>query len=393
MEKHDKNRNLRICVVGFPFKNSDFECGQRYLTQYLEIISHIGKEIVVITGNYYPDKIPSTVKIINVKTVNVGREKEAISSQLLRLLWGQIILSLTLIKIRKKIDIYNIYMWTGAIIGPSFFAKFFGKEIWLTLTGSAYKSSQNMYSSNLYFIPELIGIIEKTNYYFAKKIFLNGNEHMICDLNLEKYRLKLYPEHQISWIDQNLFSIDKQILERDNIIGYIGRLSPEKGIIQFIHAIPLIISFRKDLKFIIIGDGQLMNECKRIIQQSDCVGHVSFLGWVEHQEIRKYLNLMKIHVLPSYTEALGGTGLEAMASGAISIVNSVGGLEDVVIEGVTGFVLKDNCPETIAKKVIEVLDNPNLDQIQTNAREFIVDKFSYDRVIHNWEGIFESEVP
>ena len=392
MGRNKKDRSSRLCVVVFPFKNSGFECGQGYLTQYLDILSHTGREITVLAGNYYPGTIPDNVKIINVNTINVGKEKEAIFSQLLRLLWGQIILSLKLINIRKNFDIYNIYMWTGAIIGPSFIAKVLNKQIWLTLTGSAHKSSQKMYSLILNIIPILIGTIERTNYFLADKIFLNGNEHMIADLNLEKYRSKLHPKYQISWVDHTIFSIDRQISERTDIIGYVGRLSPEKGIIQLIHAIPLLISYRRDLKFIIIGDGPLMDECKMIIQTNGCQNNVKFLGWVEHHEISNYLNLMKIHVLPSYTEALGGSGVEAMASGAISIVNSVGGLEDVVEEGITGFILKDNSPETIAKKVIEVLSYPNLGRIQTNASEYIIDNFSYDRVISKWDGLFESDL-
>jgi glycosyltransferase involved in cell wall biosynthesis len=282
-------------------------------------------------------------------------------------------------------------MWTGAIIIPSIIARVLRKKIWLTITGSAFKSSQKMYSGILIFIPLLIGFIEETNYFLADKIILSGSDHMIQDLNLMKYQDKLFPNYYNFYIDTSKFSINTKIFERENIVGYVGRLSPEKGVREFIQAIVLLNSYRKDIKFLIVGDGPLMDECKFIIERSGCKDRVSFLGWVQHNEIKTYFNSMKINVLPSSTEALGGTSLEAMACGAISIVNSVGGLEDTVEDGQTGFVLMNNSPETIAKKIIEVLDNKKLDLIQINARKYIVDNFSYDNVIHNWERLSEGE--
>ena len=114
---------------------------------------------------------------------------------------------------------------------------------------------------------------------------------------------------------------------------------------------------------------------------------VDFTGWIPHDAIPPLLNRMKIHILPSHTESLGGSNLEAMACGAICIANSVGGLPDIIDDGRTGFLLKDNSPRSMADKMIEVLERPDLEAIQKNARILVEERFTYEKVVEGWRGI------
>jgi glycosyltransferase involved in cell wall biosynthesis len=189
-------------------------------------------------------------------------------------------------------------------------------------------------------------------------------------------------------LDINLFRINKKLHERKNIVGYIGRLSGDKGVLELAKAIPLVLLQKSDLSFLIVGDGPLIAEMKKELKRSGCLDKVDFVGWVPHKKLPDYFNEMRIHVLPSYTEAFGGTAIEAMACGAISIANSVGGMPDVIINNETGFLLKDNLPQTIADKVIEVWDNPELDKIQRNAEEFVEKTFSYEKAMERCKKVF-----
>lgn len=74
-----------------------------------------------------------------------------------------------------------------------------------------------------------------------------------------------------------------------------------------------------DVEFLIVGDGPLMSEMKKELQNAGCIGKVRFVGLVSHEKIPDYLNKMKFHILPSHTEAFGGAAIEAMACGAISL--------------------------------------------------------------------------
>lgn len=232
-------------------------------------------------------------------------------------------------------------------------------------------------------------LIEHFNFILSDKIVLYSN-HMVSAMGINKYREKVITDGSHYYINTDRFRVVKSLEERKNIIGYIGRLSGEKGVIELAKAIPIILSKRDDVKFIIVGDGVLMNEMKNELNKTGYLEKVNFTGWIAHERIPDYLNEMKFNILPSHTEALGGANLESMACGAIVIANSVGGVPDIVIDNETGFLLKDNSPQSIANKVIELLDSPELGRIQKNARDFVEREWGYECAVERYRQIFKS---
>ncbi len=387
--KDSINRDKNICIIVFPFKSPSFECGQRYLTIHIEILSQVVENITVIAGNYFPKTIPQNVQIINVKTPIIADQNESIISRFFRLFFGQLFLTRELILNRRKFDIVHLYMWTGAIFLPSLITHFFlRKKLFLMITGSPSKSSKSIFISFSKLFSVFILFIEETNYLLAEKIFIGGSENMISDLNLERYRNKIVTNTPDSFIDTNKFYITKKLDERKNIVGYVGRLSYEKGILELIESIPIILKKKPEIIFYIIGDGPAMEFCKLYIKEKQCEDNVIFFGWIDHSQLNDYFNRMKLHILPSNTEALGGTSLEAMASGVISLVSPAGGLKDTIIDGYNGFILDNNHPSTIAKKVLEIMEMDNLEKIQITSREYVVSNFSYDNIIRKFKNAY-----
>jgi len=390
--KNNSETQDKLCILVFPFKNGSFECGQSFLTQYSEILSNSIKNILIIGGNYNFENLPSNIRIINVKTPIIPSQTESTFSKIFRLIFGQIFLTNAIIKNRREFSCVNIYMWTGAIFIPSLTSRILGKELWLTLTGSPYKSSKAQFNSFVKIFSLIIWFIQELNYFLANKIFLSGSKNMIDDLKLERYSEKLIQDIPNFLIDTEKFCIQIPIGERENIIGYVGRLSSEKGVEGLIESIPLILEKNPRVLFHIVGDGPLMPFCKRYLEEKQCLDRVVFFGWIDHSLLNQYFNRMKIHILPSVTEALGGTSLEAMASGTISLVSPAGGLKDTITDGFNGFVMENNSPESIAKKTLEILAMKNLAEIQINAREYVVTNFSYDIVISKWRKVLCEEI-
>jgi len=321
---HDKKR---ICIVVFPFKNLYEECGQNYLSQYIRLISPNVKELSVICGNYRPSRLPDNITLYNIKAPTIDvYSKESVFSQLHRIVSGQLLLTIKLIQLRRTFDIYNIYMWTGAILLPTLIAKLFNKKIWLTVTGSPSKSSKMMYTSSVgRIIPNLIWFIEQTNNTLANKIFLSGGQNMMNEMGLERYSERVILHAYNFYLDFDKLRLEKTISERQDIIGYIGRQSPDKGFMKFIECIKILSERNYSLKYLIIGDGVQRELAIKYLSQHKLTDLVEVLDWVRYDEVARHLNDIKIHVLASETEALGGTNLEAMACGAISLVNNVGG--------------------------------------------------------------------
>ena len=160
---------------------------------------------------------------------------------------------------------------------------------------------------------------------------------------------------------------------------------------NFVRAMPLILSRRKDMQFLIAGTG---GEEERIEKEIDALGigdHVTLLGWVSNgAPLTAFLERVKILVLPSVTEGTPMIIREAMANGAIVLATPVGGIPDIIRDSQTGFIMRDNKAETIAENVLRVLNHDNLDSIAVAAREVAEQQFTFDAVMHRWLRILET---
>ena len=110
----------------------------------------------------------------------------------------------------------------------------------------------------------------------------------------------------------------------------------------------------------------------------------TFVGWIPHDELPKYLNQLKLLVLPSYTEGLPNIMLEAMACGTPVLATPVGAIPEVIKDEETGFILKNNSPECIAENVMRALEHPNLGEIVNNARNLIERKYTYEAAVERY---------
>jgi len=100
---------------------------------------------------------------------------------------------------------------------------------------------------------------------------------------------------------------------------------------------------------------------------------------------------MKLLVLPSYTEGLPKAVLEAMACGTPVLATTVGAIPDIIKDGETGFLLKNNSPDHIADRIIEILgDHTNLGYVQRKARALVVEKYTYDKAVKRYNNILRS---
>ncbi|MFC1994375.1 glycosyltransferase, partial [Chloroflexota bacterium] len=102
-----------------------------------------------------------------------------------------------------------------------------------------------------------------------------------------------------------------------------------------------------------------------------------------------YLNDLKLLILPSYSEGLPKSVIEAMACGTPVLATSVGGIPDVIKDGETGFIMEDNSPETIAQNVVRALNNPNLEQITQNARKLVEQEYSCEIIVGKYKQALE----
>lgn len=226
----------------------------------------------------------------------------------------------------------------------------------------------------------------KTNIKLANRIIVFSQSLLqMSALSLYSHKTIVAP---ISFVNFKVFNIKCKLNERFSTIGYIGRLCAVKGIINFIEAIPQIHNKNDETRFLIAGTGDLYSEVNLFVNDNKLDTIVTLIGWVSREEVPRFLNRLKLLVIPSYSEALPNVLLEAMACGTPVIASPVGAISDIIKDGENGFLLKSNNPKHIAEKVTEVLnDSDLLEKVSVNAYNYVIKNFDYKNTINKWKEI------
>jgi glycosyltransferase involved in cell wall biosynthesis len=327
--------------------------GVTSMNNLTKIFKPIFNDILLVTTLDQNEKISDDVRNadnISYYTVNHkgGGNK---FSRIFNMIWSQIRISYNLLRIIRKTD---AFLFLGELLVlPMIIGRIFGKKTFLSLPSSQLQMNKAIGDS---FHREL-EYISRAAFLFSSFIIVY-TPNIVKEWNLEKYKDKVVYAHE-QYLDFERFKYVKEIGERENLIGYVGRLSPEKGVENFVKAIPMLSENRDNRKFIIIGDGNLMDEMESYIDNNDLNRNTEFLGSLDHDEVPNYLNQLKLLVIPSYTEGLPNIMLEAMACGTPVLATPVGGIPDIISHGKNGFILEDNSPQSIADTVDGILKNPN----------------------------------
>jgi glycosyltransferase involved in cell wall biosynthesis len=140
--------------------------------------------------------------------------------------------------------------------------------------------------------------------------------------------------------DFQLRNINKTILPNNKkIVGYIGTLNKEKGIIDFVHLAKQIIKIDSNIIFLIVGDGSLNQYIRSYIRHTSIRKNFLFTGYIK--DIRPYIKKMNIIIYPTHHyEGLSITILEALAMGKIVFARDIGGNSELIHHGKTGYLYK-----------------------------------------------------
>ncbi len=177
--------------------------------------------------------------------------------------------------------------------------------------------------------------------------------------------------------------------DRQFLVGYVGRLSEEKGVLEFADALPLLLADRPGERAVIIGDGDLGGAIASSIRRGGVAERVLQTGKIENRDLPGYLNAIRLLVIPSHFEGLPNILLEAMACGTPVLATPVGAIPDVIADGRTGFLMENNTSGCIAANVVRALNFPDLERVVENGRWFVEENFTFERAVARWRDVFE----
>jgi len=175
------------------------------------------------------------------------------------------------------------------------------------------------------------------------------------------------------------------------VIGYIGRLSYEKNPQLFVKLSAQILQKRKDVQFLIVGDGELRNEVEEKIGEYNLRDHIKIAGY--RKDVPRILQAIDVVVLTSLWEGLPNSLIEAGASSRPAVSFDVGGVREIIADGKTGFVIPAFDEKSFVDKVIFLLDNPDLaKKMGEEGKKIVQEKFEISKTVKSIEKIYEFEL-
>lgn len=157
--------------------------------------------------------------------------------------------------------------------------------------------------------------------------------------------------------DDGSQSDQRPACDRVPVIGTAGPLEHLKGHVYFLEAARTVLDSGRDVEFLIVGSGPEEVPLRRRAEELKIASRVTFVPFVK--EYSEILKAVDIFCLPSLQQGLGTVMLEAMALGKPVITTDVGGTAEVVTNGQTGLVVPSRDPQTLADRMIDLLNDPD----------------------------------
>lgn len=173
------------------------------------------------------------------------------------------------------------------------------------------------------------------------------------------------------------------------VIGTIGRLYPQKNHKLFLDMAKIILESHNkcQLKFMLVGNGVLRDELESYAQQLGIKNQIIFAG--ERSDIANLLQSMDVFVMTSLYEGLSNAIMEAMLAGLPVVATNVGGNNELISDGETGFLCPSNDAMVLAKRVIMLVNNDKESKrMGRNGRKKILNEFGIHKMIKMTEKVY-----
>lgn len=178
------------------------------------------------------------------------------------------------------------------------------------------------------------------------------------------------------------------------ILGYVGRIMPEKDLCTWLRAAACIAKHHRNARFILVGDGDddgTRRELQRLTEELGISGMTLFLGYQEN--LLPIYASFDVFMMSSRREGLPNSILEAMAMGLPVVTTDVAGAKELVTDGVTGFVHPQGDVEALARSLLMCINDCNLRlRMGAAGRARVEAEFSFSRRLKKVEDLYTAVV-
>jgi glycosyltransferase involved in cell wall biosynthesis len=171
------------------------------------------------------------------------------------------------------------------------------------------------------------------------------------------------------------------------IVGVVARLEPEKGHPTLLEAWPTVLRSVPDAYLLIVGEGSRREALEALARQLRIAHRVVFTG--RRDDVPSVTAALDVAVLPSYREAQGLSILEALALSRPVVASNVGGIPEMISDGVNGLLVPPHDPDALATAIVRLLrDHPFADTLGRRGHDMVHDRFCIDLMVDSVQTIY-----
>ncbi len=355
-------------------------------------IVHLSKShnLTLVTNIKDPSELMLSGNNLVIKPIEIVRKIS---------LWSDLKAFLILLKLFKKNKFDLVYSVTPKAGILAMFASFlvrihcrihtFTGQVWITRTGIArllLKGGDKLLSK---FATHLLAdSVSQMNFLVNEKVVKENKIKVLANGSISGVDLNRFKTNIIS---RNEIRSELEIDTSDLVIIFIGRLDPDKGVIDLVDAFKLLASHNTYVKLILVGPDEA-NIKDQILKKTQSISkYIRFIDFSEYPE--NYMNAADILCLPSYREGFGSVVIEAAAIGIPAIGSDIYGINDAIDNNVTGLLFPVGNTQALYEAMQLLISNKNLRQRFGQAAKCrAVTLYSQEHVTRAYVNYFEDAI-
>lgn len=229
---------------------------------------------------------------------------------------------------------------------------------------------------------------EKLTYFFSTKLFCNSLNLRDIISSMTKKNVYIIGNGSVNGVDTNyfkdVFSIEEKkknlaklgLNNNDFIITFVGRIVKDKGINELVSVFERLSTKYNFLKLLLIGDYKnesdiVSDKTQQIIKNNNSIIYLEF-----KEDIREYLAISSLFVLPSYREGLPNSLIEAGSFGIPLLATNINGCNEIIDDGITGILVEKKSAKKLEEAIDKLLEDKELyNSIKLKVRDRIIEKY------------------
>ena len=367
---------MHICIIGKHIYPKDIFSNELDLKTWRSLAEYFDKLFVIAQS---PDIF-----------FHYAKEKN-ISIYLLPQLGYLVFIKLAVIlgfylNIKHSIDIFDASEVIGGGIAATFLKSLTGVKTVVEVQGEIFSAKGgSAFGGRDYFLKKIGRFVMKK----ANRVRVNSNEifNQVKEQGVSEDKIRLV----FLRIDLNLFNPNPQVSETHKI-GYIGRLVEDKGLENLLEAVSYLrqgFGGQENFKVLIFGDGPLQPKLEKMAQELNIEDKIEWRGFVPYNKVPEALSQIDVFVYPSLHEGFGRAIMEALAMEKAVVATNVGGIPDLIKDGINGFLVAPNNSQELALKIKKLLENKELrEKFGKAGREYVSKNFEWNEGIKKFANLF-----